>query len=50
MTVIRKTNNEQHPGQCTWFVLCSQYVLLEKACWPGSALAAGLNLAVAGFA
>jgi hypothetical protein len=31
MTVIRKTNNEQHPGQCTWFVLRSQYVLLQKA-------------------
>jgi hypothetical protein len=29
--VIRKTNNEQHPGRCTWFVLCSQYVLLQKS-------------------
>src|SRR3979409_2644668 len=30
MTVIRKTNNEQHSEQCTPFVLSSQYVLAQK--------------------
>jgi hypothetical protein len=50
MTVIRKTNNEQHPGQCTWFVLRSQYVLLQKAVLAGFMVEwPDLKMAVAGF-